>query len=131
MDDILGKIQDVLSDEESMAQIKKLADMLGLDENTPPPDFLNFGGNDNNRQENASNSGNFDFDISKIMALKEIINKANQRDTSIDLIIALRPLLKEETQKKADKIIGILKVMNMVPLLKDSGILGGDLLGIL
>lgn len=149
MDDLMGKIQEVLSDEESMNQIKKLASMLGMDPdmnqgmansnsdnsntqsenaNMTQPDFITP---QNNSSQQKSNNTGFDFDINKIMALKGVIEQANKSDPSIDFIIALRPLLKEETQIKADKLIKIFRIIAIWPALKDSGLLGGDLLGLL
>ena len=128
MDDVFSKIQDVLSDEKSMEQIKNLASMLGLDENTPPPDFLN---QNNSQTENSDEKSSNDFDFSKIFVVKELLDKANQKDNSVDLIVALKPFLKEENQIKADKVIAILRILNVLPLLKESGILGGDLFGLL
>ncbi len=128
MDDILEKIQGVLSDEESMKQVQKIAEMLGIDENSPPPDFFSSGNNESS-SENGFNTEDFDF--SKLLMFKEIMDKANQKDTSTDLLIALRPLLKEESQEKVDKLLKIFKVINILPLLKESGLLGGDFLGFL
>jgi hypothetical protein len=44
---------------------------------------------------------------------------------------ALRPLLKEETRNKLDRVIKIYRLMNIYPALKESGLGGGGLLGII
>ena len=137
MDDIMGKIQEVLSDEESMSQIKQLANMLGMDSNdshkqTPPPE-----NQDNNNSQGSqpsqstNNNSQPDFDIAKIMMLKDVMQKANKNDPDVNFLLALRPLLKPESQDKVDKMIKIFKLMAIWPVLKDSGVLGGDLFGLL
>lgn len=140
MDDLMNKLQEVLSDEESMEQIKKLASMLGADENSSPPDFSSFFGslggdniksNEKPQQNPQQKSGGSDFDLSKLLVLKDIMAKANEHDQSSDFLIALRPLLKPESQEKVDKLLKIFKILNIWPLLKQSGLLGGDLFGLL
>lgn len=126
MDDIMGKIQDVLSDKESMNQIKQLAGMLGMDENTAGPE------NSPPKNEEDQNSNPLpDIDISKIMMIKDVMQKANKNDPDVNFLLALRPLLKTESQVKVDKIIKIFKIMAIWPVIKDSGVLGGDLFGLL
>ena len=133
MDDLMGRIQDVLSDEESMNQIKKLASMFGGDENSSAPDLSSIfnGMNSNSGSKNTSDTGNSDFDLSKLIVLKDIMQKANKPDPSTDLLYSLRPLVKTETQEKIDKLLKIFKIIAIWPVIKDSGVLGGDLFGLL
>lgn len=129
MDDLMGKIQDVLNDEESMNQIKKLAEMFGAEASGDNPSLPNmssvFGNSEHQDGKKAEDGSGFDF--SKIMQLQQVMAKANKRDPNIELLYALRPLLKEESQQKVEKLVKIFKVMALWPVIKDSGILGGDL----
>ncbi len=131
MDDLMSKLQDVLNDEESMGQIKKLAGMLGGDEQGGSmPDLSSVFGAFGQKEDNGSknNSANQDgFDFSKLTAIQQIMSQANRKDTNTELLYALKPLLKSETQLKVDKLVIIFKLMAIWPLLKESGILGGDL----
>lgn len=157
----MNKLQNVLNDEESMKQIKELAGMLGNEMNspaqpqTPPqgdpaqqssqPDFsqliANLGGMMNSNTGGSvpppatGNSGNANFsnglDMQKIMQLGTIFSQANKSDKNVDLLLALRPLLKEENQIKIDRLIKIFKLFAVYPVLKESGLLGGDLFGLL
>lgn len=136
MDDMAQKIQSILSDEESMGQIMKLAQMLGAEEsggNSQAPDISSiFGGGDNSQSENnTSTDGGLGFDMSKIASLAQIMQQANQRDKNTDFLIALKPLLKTESQTKIDRVTKIFKLMAVWPLIKESGILGGDLFDVL
>lgn len=155
MDDLMNKLQNVLNDEESMNQIKELANMLTAEmpqnnqnaqSNTsnPPapapqqngqnnmPDFsallqgLTGGGQQNAPPQNSAPN----FDMAKIMQLGQVMQNANKNDKNIDLLLALRPLLKEENQVKIDRLIKIFRLFAMYPALKESGLLGGDLFGI-
>ena len=147
MDDLMTKIQNVLNDEESMKQIKELAGMLGNDlnsqeqpESSPQdnsaPDFskliANLGGMMNNesqpQQQNNQANG---VDIQKLIQLGTVISSANKSDKNVDLLVALRPLLKEENQLKIDRLIKIFQLFAVYPALKESGLLGGDLFGLL
>ena len=65
------------------------------------------------------------------MQLTSIISQANKSDKNVELLLALKPLLKEENQAKIDRLIKIFKLFAIYPLLKESGLLGGDLFGLL
>lgn len=161
MDDLMNKLQNVLNDEESMKQIKELAGMLGseLSEQNdvaeapapaPSPSsgsnqmpdlsqiLSNLGGMFGNSvpqqespapQADANPLGN--IDISKITQLSAIMAQAKKSDKNVDLLLALRPLLKEENQIKIDRLIKIFRLFAIYPAIKESGLLGGDLFGLL
>lgn len=150
MDDLMNKIQNVLNDEESMKQIKELADMLTADNGgqgeqggqseapTPSPQNMDFsqllqslGGVSppaESKPAQATQTGG--LDIAKLMKIQSIMQSASKPDKNIQLLLALRPLLKEENQAKIDRLIKIFKLFAVYPALKESGLLGGDLLGL-
>ena len=66
-----------------------------------------------------------------LMQLGTVISSANKSDKNVDLLLALRPLLKEENQVKIDRLVKIFKLFAIYPALKESGLLGGDLFGLL
>lgn len=146
MDDLMAKLQSVLNDEQSMKQLGELANMLSNSEQkegsaqpqqeNSQPDFsqllnsLNLGTQQSPPPPSppASTGG---LDMAKLLKLQTIMQQANKNDKNIDLLLALRPLLKEENQVKIDRLIKIFKLFAVYPLLKDSGLLGGDLFGLL
>lgn len=76
----------------------------------------------NNGNNNAlpSNLGfdNIDFDM--IMKAKKIFDTMNNtKDKNVDLILALKPHLRPETQNKADQALKILKLFDILPLLRE------------
>lgn len=121
MDDFAEKIQSILSDEESMKQIGELAAMLGLSGDATQTNLPNM-------PTPSSDSG---FDISALASLAGMLKNSGANDDNVNFLVALKPLLSDEKKKKADNAIKILKLLNLLPILKDSGILGGDFLGIL
>ena len=161
MDDLMNKLQDVLNDEESMKQIKELADMIAsqapsAEESAPVsvsaqtggigsvpqnaggmPDIstllrgLGMGGGAAPSAAAPAQQPATNIDISKIMQIGQVISQANKSDKNVDLLLALRPLLKEENQNKIDKLIKIFRLLAVYPVLKESGLLGGDLFGLL
>ncbi len=140
-DDLMTKLNEVLNDEESMKQIKELASMLGTDgsnsSDSEPLDISKLlSVNDSAdaeetppKSENKNPLGN--IDITKLMQLRGMMEKNTKSDKNIALLLALKPLLKEEKQAKVDSMIKIFKLLAILPILRESGILGGDLFGIL
>ena len=119
MDDLMGKIQGILNDKESMEQLSQLAQMFSQ----PAQNIQNTG-----QSYGAQQQG---IDMNKLLALQSVMARASQPDKNRDFLIALKPLLKEESQRKVDKLVSLFRIMSLLPALKESGILGGDLLGIL
>ncbi len=140
---MMAKIQSILSDPESMAQIGQLAKMFSgenpgepnaeqsaAQESRTAPDLSQLmsafsgGGGQGGPQAGG-------VDLNTIAALQKVMSAANQPDKNRDFLLALRPLLKEESRRKIDKLAAIFRIMSVLPALKESGLLGGDLLGIL
>ncbi len=112
MDDLAEKIQSILSDEESMKQIKELAEMFGA------------GQSDNNDAGSASppkDSFSQMLDPAALMQLMQVLSK---HDESCELISSLKPFLSPEKQERADRAIKLLKLYNVYIALRDSGMLG-------
>lgn len=118
MDDLFDKMQSVLSDPESMQQLKELAELMG---NTSENDNKNEENNKTAKSEESS-SADIGFDIGKLMQLSSIMkNTKNDEDTA--LLLALRPHLKEERQQKVDKAVKLLKLLDVFKTLKNTGLL--------
>lgn len=62
-------------------------------------------------------------DMSKLMQMSSLLSKSGTNDSSIALLNALRPLLKDETQLKLDRVIKIFRIMSAYPMIRDSGLL--------
>lgn len=68
-----------------------------------------------------------DIDPEQLLKILDIVSKLGGEDKNVELLKALRPLLREENRQKLDRAAGILRLMSIIPLLRESGILG-DLL---
>ena len=142
MDDMMEKIQAMLSDEESMNQIKQLANMLtsaaneegsenggGGTENqnqSPPPDFSKlFGAMSGGGQSGGGGNqdGGFGFDIGTIMQLQGLMQAVPSNDKNAELLLALKPHLKEEKHAKVDEAVKLLKLFALWTVVKESGLL--------
>lgn len=65
------------------------------------------------------------IDIEAIMRMGELMSQMNRQDDSTRLLLALKPHLKPENRHKVDSAMKLVKIMNILPLLRDSGILDG------
>lgn len=122
MDDMMNKIGEILSDPESIKQITELAQMFMSETGS------NKNASDENPQNTENSSDKIDglfsgFDFSKLMKLQEIMGAVSGNDKNSELILALKPHLSPEKQKKADKAIKILKLLTIWNIIKDSGLL--------
>ncbi|MBQ8724413.1 MAG: hypothetical protein IJY74_01920 [Oscillospiraceae bacterium] len=117
MDDLFGKMQSVLSDPESMEQLKELAALLGngdeSDSSSQQPE---------ESSENREEDGGGFFDIGMLMQLSSLMSSTGQ-DEDTALLLALKPHLKEERQKKVDKALKLMKLLTVWKTLKDTGAL--------
>ena len=70
------------------------------------------------------NLGNLGMpDLSQLSAIVPILQAFNSQDERLDFINALKPLLSEERQKKADEATKLVKLMSVLPLLRERGIM--------
>lgn len=113
MDDLFGKMQSVMSDPESMKQLKELAELLGNDEDETASEQTA------SEEDSSEDTG---FDIGKLIELSSLLgNSGNSEDAA--LLLALKPHLKEERRKKVDKAVKLLRMLDMWEKLKDTGLL--------
>lgn len=79
-------------------------------------------------ESSASDSSNDIFgniDIEAIMKLGEMLSSMNASDKNTQLLLALKPHLRPENRKKVDNALKLMKIINILPFLKESGILNG------
>ena len=122
MDDLMEKLQSVLNDKESMQQLQELASMLTGGQEAPGKDAPP-------QSPPPPADGLPPIDMAKLMQLSGAVSQAGRGDKNIALLTALRPLLKEENQAKLDRIVKLFRLISLWPVLKESGLLGGDLFG--
>lgn len=69
----------------------------------------NYSNSSSNEDASNSNSTTPDIDINTILKIKQIMDsmKTNKNDPRANLLISLKPYLKESRQKKVDQYIGL------------------------
>ena len=117
MDDISEKLAELLNDPDSLNRVREMAEnLLGGDskkaESTPPPaaDLGSLFGGDIDPVQ-----------IGKIMSVMSRL-KSGGDDSRAKLLLALKPHLSAPRREKVDTAIKLLKLADLLPLLKDSGI---------
>lgn len=145
MDDLAGKISQILNDPASMEKLKSLSGMLGLSdpvqpsqEPPKPPQAQNSdplgallggltgGGNPTNilgalAGPGGSQGSNPEM-LQSLLKITPLLSRVQQEDNSTRLLYALRPFLKPERQKRLDQSANMMRMFKLLPLLKGSGI---------
>ena len=92
----------ILKDEESLSKVQALAQQLGI-------------GGEVQKAESDDNSD----DLKRVMSL--ISRFKNQgEDNRTRLLLALKPILSEERAKRVDSAVKLLKLIQLLPLLKET-----------
>lgn len=111
MEELLAGLSQFLSTPEGQKQLENVQQMFSQAE--PEPETP---------QENR-------LSPALLGGLGKLMEGMHQEDDSIRLLLALAPLLSEKRQKKAKQTVTLLRLMKVLPSLKDSGMLGGLLDG--
>ncbi len=62
-------------------------------------------------------------DLSQLASLAPVLQAFNSHDERLDFINALKPLLSEERRHKADEAMKLVKLLSVLPLLRERGIM--------
>lgn len=115
MDDISEKLAEILNDPDSLNRVREMAEgLLGgqkTENKNAPPDI-----------SSALEGGGFDAtQIAKIMSVMSRL-KGGGDDNRSNLLLALKPHLSAPRREKVDTAIKLLKLIDLLPFLKDSGL---------
>ncbi|MDD4699728.1 MAG: hypothetical protein PHV07_05650 [Oscillospiraceae bacterium] len=109
MDDMASKLSELLSDPDAVDKIRNMAGaLLGGEESKPLVDM--------------PSDIPADIDIGAIMKIVGALNSGGN-DNRSQLLLALKPHLSEPRRERVDSAIKILKLINILPLIKDQGLL--------
>lgn len=116
MDDLSAQLNQILSDPQKLQQIQSMAGALGMGGPTsqpaPPPV--------------PAPAPPMDAGALQLVGrLSPLLGQLNREDDHTRLLLALRPLLSPARQQKLDEASRILRVMRLLPLLRQSGALSG------
>ncbi len=110
LDDLTQKLQSLLSDPESMRDLKELAAML----HDPPPD--------EQQTQPESAAENPLPDLSKLLAVGQALSQVQQDETAA-LLLALKPHLSAERARRTDKAVRMLRLWAAADVLRENGML--------
>ncbi len=111
MDDLTTMLTGLLSSPEGMEQLKNMAGAL-LGEQKDQPQTV---------ASNDMFSGIGPGEIAGIMKMVSLL-KQDQTDQRANLLLAIRPHLNGERQKRVDDAVKILRLIQILPLVKEAGI---------
>lgn len=115
MDDISKTLADLLNDPESLNRVREMAENLlgNQDKNHTTP-----------QTDTDSIFGDMDIDPAQIGKIMSVMSKlkTNRDDERSRLLLALKPHLSPPRREKVDTAVKLLKLIDLLPLLKDSGI---------
>lgn len=111
MEDMMQKLKEVLSDEESMRQIEELAQM--------------FSSQVISEEQNATEQGDASMpDLAAISGLLGAFGaQSNTTDKNTALLLALREHLSDERKERIDRAIKLMRLIGVVRTAKESGLL--------
>ena len=69
--------------------------------------------------ENADGGIFGDIDPEMLLKILTVVSKLGEDDANTAFLTALRPLLREENRPKLDRAARIMKLMSIIPLLRD------------
>ena len=138
MDDLASKLNQILNSEEGRSKLQTLASMLASsgsdsDQNSgSAPDLSSlFGGgngqNSGDTAEQKSENPLGNLDINMLLKLQQAMSTLHTEDKNTELLRALKPHFSAERAKKVDDAIRIMHLIKLLPVIKDSGLFGGDL----
>lgn len=112
MDDLNSKLAEILNDPESMNRVREMAESI-LSDNKP-------------KEQTTDESIFGSLNGAELSGIMSIVSKLNQKgdDARTSLLLALKPHLSERKREKVDTAIKILRLLELLPLLKESGVLG-------
>ncbi len=111
MDDLTKRLSEILNDPQSMNRVKEMAQSILNNEPEPEPEANDLSG--------LLDSG----ELLKVMGLVSKLQSQSD-DPKSSLLLALKPHLSEAKREKVDTAIKILRLLDLLPLIKESGILG-------
>lgn len=119
MDDITGKIGQLLSDPQAMEQIMSLKSLLSPDTEQEAPSTKPQPPPQKPQNKQLSLPQAFSDDTMKtIMKVMPLLNDIRKEDDTTRLLNALRPFLSSERRAKLDEATKILQIMKILPVIK-------------
>lgn len=133
MDGMSSAITEILNNPAMMERIRGLASMLGQSSsdpqdtssatNTSPSGFPQSAFSQFMPQQTPTGAENFPTELTGLMMrLMPAIGSFQQETDETRFLAALRPLLREERRSKLDGAVRLLKIIRLLPLIRETGL---------
>lgn len=114
----MGRITDILKDEESLRQLSELAEMLKSESASDTSSAHETC----DEPTNSESSGDMP-DMAMMLKLTSLASSMNSSDKNTELLLALRPHLGVAAQQRLDRAVKLLKLLAVYETAKESGML--------
>ena len=113
MDELSKRLSEILNDPQSMNKVKEMAESILKNEPEPEP-------------EPPTNPLGGILDSGELLQVMSLVSKLQTQsdDPRTSLLLALKPHLSEAKRDKVDTAVKILRLLDLLPLIKETGILG-------
>lgn len=126
METMQGALNALFSDPESLRQLQELAQLL--QESTAPESESKSEPDARPDAPSQPESDAGGLDLRMLLGLQELLGSMQSDDADTQLLLALRPHLKRQRQKKVDQAVKLLKVWTVFRTVQKNGMLQ-ELLG--
>lgn len=128
MSDMLNNFTKMLNNQEMPDNIKNILNSMNNNSNnTSNNSNINSNNNSQNSNQNPSSNNPFgDFDMNTILKMQKIMSSMNndkQADYRTNLLMSLKPYLKESRKGKVDQYVQLMKMGKIFEIMNP---LGGD-----
>lgn len=110
-----------MAEEDILAKL--LEKLLAADEKDSSEN--NAQNTDEPQENDAADSFFGGIDLDAVLKLGELFSQMNKPDKNTRLLLALKPHLRPENQQKVDNALRLMKILDLLPLLKEAGLLNG------
>lgn len=128
MEDLAEKLNGILSSPEGQEQLKNIAAMLSGSDAPDLSELFGQSGPSSAPAESPAQDGAPDtppINMAAIAGIQKMVKNMNTNDKNTQLLLALKPHFSEARQKRVDNAVKMLRLMALLPMLKQSGILSG------
>ena len=119
-DDLSEKLSGILSDPEAMQEIAALASQLGVGQSPKAPEPEKPAKEAQGLMDLLGGShSDTPSEAAALTRLLPLLSSVRQEDETTRLLDAMRPFLSEERQHKLDKAKRLIKVLRLMPLIRE------------
>lgn len=126
MSDLTSQINQILSNPEMMEQIKALSGLFGQSA-APQGSGGDFSVSESSNVPQSKQQSSIDLlgadGLQTAMRFMPIITELKRDDETTQLLRAIKPFLSPQRQDKLEEAVRILRIIRIVPLLKNQGLM--------